>query len=71
LLEDILLNKEFFKPSEFESNFWILEWRKMFDFKRTKMEPELAISLLLEKIELWKALTEEDYENIEELCISN
>jgi hypothetical protein len=68
LLEEILMNKEFTKTSESELRFWKVNWRQLVEVKKINMDPEIAISLLLEKLELWQALTQVDYESIEELC---
>lgn len=69
LLLDILMNKEFEKPLESELRFWKVQWTKILEVKKLRLDPEIEISFLLEKLERWQALTQGDYESIEELCV--
>lgn len=68
LLNNILLNKDFYHLSDFELQYSEFNWKIPVEYKKMQSDPEICIPLLLEKLELWKKLNEEDYNNIESLC---
>lgn len=70
LLESMLLDKEFNSIDESELRFGkYLGWTNVIEVKKQEMDPEILISLILEKINKWQALTEDDYKTIERLTL--